>query len=206
MKKVLALALTLVLVLSLAACGGGKEGKADETKATTYNIGDTAEGSLCNITIKSFDYIDKIEKGLHRHVWSPTTMDGYEDVTAKEGYSIVKIDYSFEFKGKEKGDLVFHMALDYDGYIYDGYKDLIEPELIQNGVGFEEEYTFLKIYFPVDDPLSYKGETSVFYLVVNNEVKTNTSVPLLLKVNVPTSMYHDGVSTTEDETFVYKVR
>lgn len=208
MKKLLALLLALVMAVSLASCGGGEssDNKSSESKDSTLKIGDTATGKLCDVTVNSVKFVNKIKDGITESIWlsSGNSIDEtkHYDITADKGYSIVKIDYSFKFKGKEKGELLFGFALDYDGYTFDDIKENSEPKLETDGYGFEQEYTTgEQTYFEVKDPMSFEGGKGIKYIIVNDKAKNNTDKPLLLKVDVPTSM-----EKSKDETFVFSVR
>lgn len=187
MKKVFALMLALVIVVSLASCGGGGEGGSQ-----TYKVGDTAKGTICDITVNSVEFVDKIKDGITEEIWlssgNSTSETKHYDITAKKGYSIAKIDYSFEFKGKEKGELLFGFALDYDGYTFDDIKENSEPQLETNGYGFEQKYTTgEQTYFKITDPMNFKGGKGVKYIIINDKAKEKNDKSLVLKVNVPTS-------------------
>lgn len=96
MKKTITLLLTLVLCLSLCACGDGKaEAEGKPTESSELKVGDTAKGQLFDVTIQSVEPVEKIENGFVRHMWSPAEKTNYQDITAEEGYSIVKITYSY---------------------------------------------------------------------------------------------------------------
>ena len=202
MKKVLALMLALVVLLSLASCGGGDN-------SSSLKVGDTAVGKLCDVTVKSVEFVDEIKDGfLH----STNDKDTYEDITAEDGYAIAKISYSIAYKGKDEGEIKAEFTLDYDGYTFDDYDKHALPKE-SSGIGFTDSYdTDAKMWFEIDDPLAFKGENAVWYIIVNDEVETNTEKPLLLKVNVPTSVYNFDYSAgkltsqTKDETFTFTVR
>ena len=123
MKKVLALVLALVLVLSLAACGGSgekKEDTADKTEATesedqgykeikigeTYSVPDFAD-----ITITKFDFSEEAT--------SPDS-DGI-NLRPNDGYVCANIYYDVKYIGKSKADSSEFKPgwLDYnDGYVF----------------------------------------------------------------------------------------
>lgn len=206
MKKVLALVLTLVMVLSLTACGGGGSGdektKATEAEEKTLKVGDTAEGKMCDVTIKSVEYVDKIKDGYLSKI---RDKEEYKDVTAESGYSIVEIKYSFDYKGKKTGDLDFGFVIDYNGYTFDDYKDHSLPKP-SSGIMIDEDFCHNNITsFNVDDALSFKGDEGVKYICVNDEVKKDTDKPYVLKVNVSLS---DGNDTDKEqkENFVFDLR
>ncbi|MBR6259601.1 MAG: hypothetical protein IKR21_05255, partial [Oscillospiraceae bacterium] len=121
MKKAITILLALLMVLSLAACGDDSSttntsaatstentpatetAGQSNTEITLLNVGDTAQGDICDVTVTSVEYVDKIENGLLFHMWSPAEQTNYQDVTAETGYSIIKISYRFDYKGKERG-------------------------------------------------------------------------------------------------------
>ena len=226
MKKILALLLALILVLSLAACGEKttpteaitEETTETEPEETIFKVGDTAQGQICNITIQSVEYVDNIKDGFCIDMWSPTTKTTYKDLTAEEGYSIVKISYVFDYTGKETGELKVGFTIDYDdGYTFDGLGGHALPEITNTPkVGFEEKYTTgAKNYYNIEDALAFKDEEAIYYIIVNDEVKENTDKSLVLKVDAPTSMWGyksdewEGTVLSEKtapETFIFDIR
>jgi len=220
MKKALSLLLALVLCLSLCACGGGNGTPETEAliESSELKVGDTATGQLFDFTIQSVEAVDKIENGFVKHIWSPVENTTYQDITAEDGYTIVKITYSYRYKGKENGDFKFELSLDYDdGYTFDGFGGHVLPSLDNTiKVGFEEYYdTGALGSFSVDDPLNFTGGEGLKYIVVNNEVLSNTDKTLVLKVGIPTSAwayitnewgYGELSPQSEPETFIYNLR
>ena len=160
MKKIMALILALVLCLSLYACGGNDASDAPG-KASELKIGDTASGELFDVTLLSVEEVDKIENGYVWHMWSPAEKTTYQDITAEEGYTIVKISYSYTYKGKETGEFGFGLMLDYDdGYTFDslGGHALPAIDYSKSRVGFEEYYETGELgIFAVSDPLNFNG-------------------------------------------------
>ena len=225
MKKLLVMVLVLVMVLSITACGEATETNSGSESATTdtntsensneYDVGDTAEGEICSVTVNSVEYVDKIENGLKFEMWSPAVQTNYQDITAEEGYSIVKISYHIDYKGKEKGRFTLSFELDYDdGYTFDTGVNHVVPKA-ESGVGFEKTYDFLTDNsFEVDDPLNYKGEDAIAYIIVNNVALTDTEKPLVMRVGIPVApdtLEPDGfgneIYTQNDtETFTYDLR
>ena len=194
--------MALVLCLSLCACGDGKaEVEGKPTESSELKVGDTAKGQLFDITIQSVEPVEKIENGFVRHMWSPAEKTNYQDITAEEGYSIVKITYSYSYNGKEGGEFGFDLTLDYDnGYMFDGFGGHALPT-IDSGtkVGFEEYYdTGVLGSFAVDDPLTFKGAEAFKYIIVNNEVLSNTDAS---KGNENGSQYGSTVGTV---TLIYE--
>ena len=196
MKKVILILLALVMVLSLCACGGTTEPEptleptpeaTPEPEETILKVGDTAKGEICDVTVTSVENLNKIENGLLFHMWSPAERTDYQDVTAENGYSIIKISYHFDYKGKESGRFSVNFVIDYDdGYLFTSGANHLMPAA-ESGIGFERTYDFLATnIFEIDDPLNYKGEDAVTYIVVNDTVITEVEKELLLKVDVPT--------------------
>lgn len=212
MKKMLAIFLLLVMSISLGACGGDKN--------SSLKVGDTASGQLFDVTIQSVEAIDKIENGYVWHMWSPEEKTTYQDITAEEGYTIYKIVYSYKYTGKESGEFCFELSLDYDnGYTFDGLDGHALPK-IDNSVtklGYEESYEIgaWDCFIAIDDPLSFVGEEIVEYIIVNDQVLSNTDKAFVLKIDVPTSAWDyelnewgigELVSQSEPETFIYNLR
>lgn len=236
MKKLLALLLSALMCLSLAACGADSADDTATTEETTaealLTVGDTAQGSACNVTVTSVEFVDKIEDGYLNHMWSPTVKDTYQDVTAEEGYSIVKISYHFEYTGKESGVVPLRFVLNYDdGYTYETGYDFTEG-WYSNGVGghalpviesktrvgFEESYVFgSQTRIEISEPLEFQAIDAYAYIFINDAVKTNTDKSFVLELTVPCAAFDDvgtvgfdwSVSTPEipeTEIFVYNLR
>lgn len=225
MKKLLALMLAAALALSLVSCGGGNDTPnnggnttPEEPKDTLLKVGDTAQGQMFDVTVKSVEYIDSIPNGFLLDMWSPAVKQTYQDVTAEEGFTIVKITYSFTYNGKDTGEFYFGLTLDYDdGYTFNGLGEHALPAVTTGQkVGFEEKYvTGEKTHFSVSDPLTYKGDEGVKYIIVNDEVISNTDKPFVLKIDVPTSMWdweadewggYTLEEQSEAEIFVFDLR
>lgn len=224
MKKALSILLALVICLSLCACGGGNSDTPDTpetTEAPELKVGDTASGQLFDITIQSVEAIDKIENGFVWHMWSPEEKTTYQDITAEEGYTIIKITYSYSYNGKAKGAFSFGLTLDYDdGYTFNGLGGHSLPALDDSTtkIGFEEYYDNgigETAPFRIDDPLTFTGGEDIEYIIVNNEVLSNTDKSFVLKVDIPTAAW-EGVAhgngyvlmppQTEPETIIYNLR
>ena len=220
MKNAISLLMALVLCLSLCACGGGNDAPETEapTESSELKVGDTAAGQLFDITIQSVEPIEKIENGYVWHMWSPAEKTTYGDITAAEGYSIVKITYAYSYNGKEAGEFGFEISLDYDdGYTFDGLGGHALPALDNTAkIGFEEYYDIgTAATFQINDPLAFTGGENVEYIIVNNEVLTNTDKPFVLKVGIPTAAWEwvsEGYGyvlmppQSEPETFIYNLR
>lgn len=222
MKKTIALLLAFVLCLSLCACGGGNDVSAEETpaKASELKVGDTAVGQLFDVTIKSVEAVDKIENGYVWHMWSPEEKTTYQDVTAEEGYTIIKITYSYTYKGKESGEFGFELLLDYDdGYTFDGLGEHARPaiDFSKSRLGYEERYEVgaWDCYCTISDPLNFTGAEVVEYIIVNDQVLSNTDKAFVLKLDAPTSPWgykanEWGILSlmpmTDPETFTFNLR
>lgn len=241
MKKLLVLLLVALMSFSMVACGEettNKDTAEDEItiseENTLLSVGDTAQGSSCNVTVTSVEFVDKIENGYLNHMWSPATKDTYQDVTAEEGYSIVKISYHFEYTGKEAGVIPLSFVLNYDdGYTFAGGYSFTEMsysngagghalpaiDFTKTRVGFEEKYVFGgQTRFEINDPLEFQETDAFTYIFVNDAVKTNTDKSYVLEVSVPSTVCDDTIvygitgeivsspETPEIETFVYNLR
>ena len=218
MKKIMALILALVLCLSLYACGGNDASDAPG-KASELKIGDTASGELFDVTLLSVEEVDKIENGYVWHMWSPAEKTTYQDITAEEGYTIVKISYSYTYKGKETGEFGFGLMLDYDdGYTFDslGGHALPAIDYSKSRVGFEEYYETGELgIFAVSDPLNFNGGEGIKYMIVNDQVLSDVDKPFVLKFDIPTSAWGyrtnewgflDLGPMTDPETFTFNLR
>ena len=207
MKKVLALVLALVLVLSLAACGGSNGEKQEETTAkeedTILLVGDTAETDLYTLKLASFNYLDVIPNG-HVHYWgyieNPKAHTELKDLKVDDGYTFIKVDLEVDYKGKAKTKLsLWNTILDYDnGYSFDlssfGQHDSCD--------GYYYDYRKVsndKAFIEINDPLTFNGPVDVsIYFVTNDVVKTNTDKPLTMTIELPT--------TTGEKAFVFDLR
>ncbi|MBE6817657.1 MAG: hypothetical protein E7517_00660 [Ruminococcaceae bacterium] len=203
-KISLAIVLVLALTLSLAGCGN---------KSSSMKVGDTAEGTVFDVTVKSAEFVNKIENGLKIHIWSPSEETKEQDVYADEGYSIVKIEYDVAFKGKANGHYTLKFELDYDnGHIFNDTSHLVPA--LEGGIGFEESYAFsVERAIDVEDSLQYTGEEGVTYIAVNDIALTDTEKPFDLRVTVPTAAETEEVDsmgvvtyTSETESFTYDLR
>ena len=223
MKRILHLILALVLILSLCACGNDSaaqtQADAQDSEDALLQIGDTAQGTVGSVTVTSVEFVDKIENGYLLNMWSPAVKQTYEDVTAEDGYSIVKISYHFDYTGKESGDLMLNFTLNYDdGYTFEGIDNHAVPVIDDTvKVGFEEKYVLGgQQYFTISDPLEFQGTDTFTYIFVNNAVKENPNKSYVLEVGIPAApsvMIADafGMPVTPDETpevetFVYNLR
>lgn len=175
-------------------------------KDSIFNVGDTAEGTLCNVTVTSVEFVDKIENGFLEHMWIPETRDTYKDVTAEEGYSIVKIEYHFDYTGKASGNIQLKFELDYDdGYIYEGVAGHAVPKKSSSiTYGFEEKYVFgEQTSFVINDPLSFQGKDAFTYIFVNDAAKNNTDKSFLLRITLPTTTVSDTYAGISNEELEY---
>ena len=160
----------------LCACGGaGKQ----------IGVGETAHGKILDITVNSVEAVNKIEEGLLFHMWSPAERKEYQDVAAEDGYSIIKISYHIDYNGKESGHFTTTFELNYDnGYTFTPGTDHLVPKP-ESGFGFERTVAFpLVASIEVDDPLSFTGADSAAYIVVNDEVLTETDKSLVLNIAI----------------------
>lgn len=206
MKKYIAALLALVMCLSLCACGEENDyPKQDTTETPTtieaeslmLKVGETAHGKSGDVTITSVDFVDKIENGLLFNMWSPGKEQSYQDVTAEEGYSIVKISYNFEYTSKSSGYMNLTFSLDYDnGYIFEGIDHAVPQS--ETGVGFERKYTFNQdSLFEISDPLAFQGKESCYYIFVNNAVIEHPEKDFVLNVGI------SNQAVNEYDTFVF---
>ena len=220
MKKTITLLLALVLCLSLCACGADKvpEASSQPTESSELKVGDTAKGQLFDVTVQSVEPAEKIKNGFVWHMWSPAEKTTYQDITAEEGYTIMKITYSYTYNGKESGYFGFDLTLDYDdGYTFDGFGGHALPAIdSKTKVGFEEYYdTGEYAEFTIDDPLTFQGGEASKYIIVNNEVLSNTDKAFVLKLGVPTTAWdftpdqwgnYVLEAQGEAETFIFNLR
>lgn len=199
MKKVLALMLALVLVLSLAACGGSSnseekktdtsseaqtsEAVTDVAKATVYSIGDIITTDVAKAAVSKIEFADS---------FGPCKLS--------DDYRFVCVSFSFENIGKN--DLYFEYPyVDYNDGIQFKFEnvDQITTDyarsvlLNSNKTLFNDNASSYTI-----KPLS--GEiTCTCAICVPKEVVDNKDAPLLVRFRIPTA-----VDYLQD--FAYKVR
>lgn len=213
MKKTISLILALMLCLSLCACADetvttdtqGTQGtqQENETSAPTedetpeetiYQIGDTASGEMFDFTLESVEYVEGIEHGRYNNTYSVTGEGvSYHDAIPEEGYSMIKIDLSVDYHGKEKKEvsLLSALTLDYD----DGYE--FKPVAWNGSMPTTQDrykgaYLFNRpedVEIDITDPLAFKKATRTVYVFVNEVVESNTEAPLILKVSLSTDEF-----------------
>ncbi len=166
-----------------------------------YKIGDTAEGELFSITLKSFEYMDTIKNGrthVYGYIENPTLFKEVCDLTALDGYTFIKMVVVIDYKGKQKTTLPLrNIKLDYDdGYIFD--TDSFRQQQHDNCYSNDTHNVINLDEIKITDPLAFKPKETTIYMTVNKEVQTNTDKPLVLKVSVPTG--------TGTETLQFDIR
>lgn len=200
MKRIMTLCLVMAMSVSIIACGGNTSSaenhnetqediKIGSEESTEPKTGDTVQGKTGDFTVTSVEVVDKIENGYYKHLWSPAEKEYYEDVTAEEGYSIVKVSYHFDYTSKSNGNMALKLALNYDnGYVFEGNGNHALPA-IENKVrnGYEERYDFPSsyYYFEVNDPLEFEGFDACAYIFVNDTAITDEDKPFVLEVGIP---------------------
>ena len=194
MKKVLALLLAIALVLSLAACGGGSssgntsENTTTEATETVYSIGDTAKTDVAEVAVTKVEFADS-----------------YNDCYPDDGYQFACVTFTFKNIGK---NTIPRIDKPTDGWTKvlcsipfvdynNGYCFYVGDVKTKNhnymDSLFQSNQTLVDSLAPLSNAVNC---TSAIY--VPNEVATNTSAPLLIKVMVPKS---EGT-----EIISYKVR
>ena len=157
MKKTITLLLALALCLSLCACDSSTKNNSQANTSVATNsavtdndaensqvlaVGEKAHSDICDVTVTSVECVGKIEDGLKFSMWSPANQTSYEDVFADAGYSIIKIGYHVDYRGKETGSFSLSFELDYnDGYIFTTGANHLVPAT-ESGVGFEKNIHF----------------------------------------------------------------
>lgn len=120
MKKITSLLLTLIMCLSLCACGGNETTDTNETTETSVEetadnielvLNETYSMPLFDITITGFDFTDKA---------SDPSGDG-PNILPKNGYVCANLYYDVKYTGKSTIDSSYlePLLLDYnDGYTF----------------------------------------------------------------------------------------
>lgn len=185
MKKVLALMLALVLVLSLASCGGGENKGDTSSKATetVYKMGDTAKTDVAEVTV------DEV-----------TFEDSFNGCNSDNEHQYACVAFSFKNIGKteiEDSSYIYEMPIvDYNnGYTFtiDEVEDPDDPNNSYSTSLLGTSDTLIDEIKPLSDEV---GCVSAIY--VPNEVAEKTSAPLLIKFDLPKSK--------GSETVAFKVR
>lgn len=214
MKKLIAILLIGVMLISAAACGNQKpvdqNGNNDaagsageqEPEEKIYKVGETASGELFEFKLISADYVDMIEKGRE----FGTSAGGYwhseyKDVKPGDGYKILKVVFSVSYKGKTTMKLPLDVTLNYDN----GYEFTISSAGVpknSSGVNFVEKNRFnLVKQIDIGDPMTFSGETVTYYYFVNDVVAENPDKPFVLITKLPVD-----TDITETETFTFDLR
>ncbi len=212
MKKAISLFISIVLTMALCACGieNTNEG-TDSPAAIEYKVGDTAEGTLFDITVKSAGFVSSIPKGFVKKSWVNSSAGPKQyleemDVVPDEGYTLMKIVIKVSnYKGKTNIRYQLVPELDFDnGYSFDleSIKSHASPKLT-TGVGISSYYIFpLACSIDIDDPLLFAGVEENLYYAVNQKVQNESEKSLRLLLNIPNS-----TEDTENlETIVFNLR
>lgn len=189
MKKMCILILSVVMGISLCACG---KTTTAEKGIVSNEIGDAVSTDAAELVLLNVSYEDT-----------------FGSVTPKEGYSFVVVDYTLKNIGKT--DFGYFLtatggrsmcmesivSIDYnDGYIF--YVDDVEGA---DGKNYDKNYMYqMSDYLYIRDlkPLS-DAVTVQAAICVPNEVIENTDAPLLIKFNLLNA-------NEEDVTAVYSIR
>ena len=212
MKKWIALLLALVMCLTLCACSGGdnaaQQDGGDAAADGLYQIGDTAEGAQFSFTLDAIRNLKYIEGGRLNHATESST--GKEklvrhDVEPKEGYTILRLQFTVGYSGKEKQniDLKNCLTLDYDdGYTFTPAAWNEPMPTTQDAFSGYYDFNDGDLELNISDPLGYKAELRTVYIFVNNEVVEQVDKPLVLKVDLPGEeeiVFNARASLTEEE-------
>ena len=215
MKKLLSLVLAALMLLSFAACSGSsgnggqtanatKEPTAEPTEEPMPKVGDTIHGKMFDITITGVSYPDKIENGFYHEDPNGVRVS---DITTEEGYSMIRIDYSYSYHGKDTGRERFDFQLDYDNGYNPHSTGHFLPKRETGVVGLKEYYQTGVQYElpPISDALADNSGTGFYYFVVNNTVIENTDKPLILIISMPTALYQDHYGELNDNALKFEV-
>ena len=196
MKRTIALLSSLIMVLSLCACGG--ESTDSNTNASkdgsVYKLGDTIETDLFKITPSFTGYAKRLSNQPNEDYMTPA---GYftDDSPYIAGDEKVEIygEMKIEYVGNEKSTvpLKIDISADYDnGYVFDG-------DAVYMGYREADDESW---HWKYDDtiefePLSSSTTRILRYCVeVPEQVETNADKALLVTISV------------NDEPFVFDFR
>lgn len=190
MKRIITLALAVLLCLSLCACGGDKG---------QYPIGSVLSTDVVEFSISRFEYAEKLKNATFQTGKAPDP--GYllpteekqdnNPFEADEGKIMMSFSYTIKNISKEK--ITFPVNLGIIADYNNGYEFTADANLIKGDYVILSETTSL-------DPLSGVYEARG-YIEVPLEVMENEEATLFIKVSLPND---SNSSKTIDYT--YKVR
>lgn len=200
MKKILSLILTLVMCLSLCACGDENKtsGPDNPPTAQELSIGDIITTDVMEFSLTRVEFADQLKHATFSTGQQPDTeymlptteYQSNKTFVADEGYTFLTYSYSLKYTGKEEieVDTVMGISADYNnGYTFEVWSDAY---MWSNYISIDGN-TKLK-------PLDPQGEGRGC-MKVPKEVSTNLSAPLKINVSIP-----NGDGTTTDA--VYAIR
>ena len=170
-----------------------EEPTPEPPQEVVYQIGETAKGELFNVRLDAVVFLRAIENGRATTTYDQSggSSDKVYDAVPTEGYTVAGIVMTFSYNGKQRSelDLERNLVLDYD----DGYTFSPIPwneHMPTTQDQYSGYYRFNKdddLRITVSDPLSFQETTTVFYIFMNDVVRTDTEKPLLLKIDLPTA-------------------
>jgi|GEM_PF-5265120 len=224
MKKIFTIMLAAIMLLSFVACSGNGGGQTanvttEPTEAPTAEpteepteepmpkIGETVHGKICDVTITSMEYVDKIKQGLVQSVWNGYYSDvTYKDVTAKEGYTILRINYSWVYTGKTVGKLVFDAELDFDhGFKFNQESKIghVIPEASSVIMYGSEKYQGFEVMsHKIENALDQNTGRGYICIVVDERVKNDSDKSLVLNFSIPL----DTSNSSAKEVYSFNLR
>mgnify|MGYP002541620729 FL=1 len=195
MKKLLALTLSAVFMVSLVACGSGDTETPEE-----LSVGDTITTDIMEFTLTRVEFADRLkyaqfvsgqtpDQEYLLPIDEPQTNTSYT-FEADDGYKLLSYSYTLNYTGKEEIEVETAMGISavYD----DGYTFEIATDAYLWSDFISIDGT--TILHPLDPQGEGRG-----YMKVPSEVESNTAAPLKITVSIP-----NGDGSTVDA--VYTIR
>ena len=176
MKRIFVAILTLIMCLSLCACGGGSNAN------TAYKLGESIETNLFKITPSFTGYAYELANWPDENYMTPAgEFSGKSPYSADEGKTAMYGEVQIEYIGNEKSDvsLDIGISVNYDN----GYTFKDSDVHMGNCVSVDGDWQFDgKMTF---EPLSNSNTRILRYCVeVPTQVETNTDKSLLVTFSV----------------------
>lgn len=198
MKKLLALMLSAVVMVSLTACGNESNNSDNDSTTNELSVGDTLNSDIIEFTLTRVEFADQLKYASFSTGTPPDpeymlpTDEPQSNSTfvADDGYTMLSYSYTLKYTGKEEieVDTAMGITASYDdGYTFEVWSDAY---MWSDYISTDGD-TKLK-------PLDPQGEGRGC-MKVPDEVADNTDKPLKITVSIP-----NGDGSTVDA--VYTIR